>query len=177
MKKVIVASKNPVKIQATENAFRKLFPNTQFELTGAAAPSGVSDQPMSSIETLIGAKNRVNYLREKWPGADYWVGIEGGIDVQEKEMAAFAWIVIESKDFSGKSRTGSFYLPEKVARLVRDGIELGIANDMLFDKHNSKQNSGAIGLLTDDLIDRTGLYEHGVVLALVGFKNKALYQE
>jgi len=65
-------------------------------------------------------------------------------------------------------------LPEKVAQLVRQGKELGEANDIVFKRTNSRLNDGAIGLLTGNVIDRTTLYEHGVIMALVTFKNLKL---
>ncbi len=46
---------------------------------GLAAPSGVSEQPMTNYETLTGANNRALYCREEEPGANYWVGVEGGL--------------------------------------------------------------------------------------------------
>ena len=54
MKKVIIASKNPVKINATKKAFEEVF-NEHFEFEGVSADSSVSDQPMSNKETLQGA--------------------------------------------------------------------------------------------------------------------------
>jgi non-canonical (house-cleaning) NTP pyrophosphatase len=60
--------------------------------------------------------------------------------------------------------------------LVRQGKELGEANDIVFERSNSKQNDGAIGLLTGNVIDRTKLYEHGVIMALVAFKNPEIYE-
>jgi len=50
------------------------------------------------------------------------------------------------------------------------------ANDMVFNRSNSKLNAGAIGLLTGNVIDRTRLYEHGVIMALVAFKNPEIYK-
>ena len=69
----------------------------------------------------------------------------------------------------------SFYLPPQVAELVRQGVELGEADDIVFGQSNSKQASGAVGLLTGDVIDRAGLYEGAVILALIPFKNRQLY--
>jgi non-canonical (house-cleaning) NTP pyrophosphatase len=90
-------------------------------------------------------------------------------------MAAFAWIVVISEKQIGRGQTGTFFLPEPVARLVRQGKELGEANDLVFHRSNSKQNDGAIGLLTGNVIDRARLYEHGVIMALVAFKNPEIY--
>jgi len=58
---------------------------------------------------------------------------------------------------------------------VRQGKELGEADDLVFAKENSKQDNGAVGLLTGNVIDRTALYQQAVVLALIPFKNPHLY--
>jgi non-canonical (house-cleaning) NTP pyrophosphatase len=75
----------------------------------------------------------------------------------------------------GQARSGTFLLPPAVADLVRQGVELGEADDRVFGRQNSKQANGAIGLLTGDVIDRVALYEHAVILALVPFLRPDLY--
>jgi inosine/xanthosine triphosphatase len=176
MKIIAIASKNPVKIQATINGFQRMFPSEAYQVEMVSVSSGVGDQPASNQETLQGALNRASGAALLAPEADYWVGIEGGIEDYGLEMAAFAWIVIKSKGLCGKGRTGSFFLPGQVADLVRTGKELGEADDIVFQKSNSKQKDGAIGILTGNVVDRTSLYEQAVILALVPFKNSALYQ-
>lgn len=176
MKKVVVASKNPVKINTVEIGFSKMFPEELFEFVGMAADSGVLDQPMTEEETLQGAMNRVEDVIKKEPGADFYVGLEGGIKEVSGELETFAWIVVKGKSgLRGKGRTGSFFLPEKVAELVREGKELGDADDIVFGRSNSKQSNGAVGILTDDVLTRATFYEPAVILALIPFKNKKLY--
>ncbi len=174
MQRIIVASQNPVKIQAALNGFQKMFPDQTFRAEGVSAPSGVNHQPMTDDETLQGALNRAQNARNLVGDADYWVGIEGGCDEMHGELVAFAWIVALSHERMGKARTGTFPLPAEVARLVRQGVELGEADDRVFKRFNSKQGNGAVGILTRDVIDRTGYYEHAVILALVPFKNPDL---
>ena len=70
--------------------------------------------------------------------------------------------------------TGSFFLPDEVARLVRQGTELGEADDIVFGRQNSKQQNGSLGLLTADALDRTEFYEQAVMMALLPFKNPGL---
>ena len=175
-KEVVVASKNPVKIEATKVGFEKMFPGEGFSFRGESAPSGVSDQPMTDEETFTGASNRVKNLAEVMP-ADYWVGIEGGLQVREQgEMEAFAWVVIRDKDGAvGKSRTATFFLPTEMARLVAEGMELGTADDIVFGQTNSKQKNGTVGNLTEGVITRSSYYSEAVVLALIPFKNPSLY--
>jgi len=194
--KIIVASHNPVKQQATVNGFRRMFPGQTLHLYGVTASSEVSDQPNSDLETLQGAYNRAHNALKQHPGSDFWVGIEGGVSLMENPspdpsgtelapvkntLAAFAWVVVLGKDSSnqirlGKGRTGTFFLPSEVAHLVQQGKELGEADDIVFGRTNSKQDNGAVGLLTGDVIDRAQLYEHAVVLALIPFKNEELYR-
>ncbi len=173
--KIIVASKNPIKINATKLGFQKVFASMNFELEGVSVPSDVSDQPMTNKETLQGATNRATHAKNDFPNAAYWVGIEGGIEKMGEEMMAFAWIVILSNEKKGKARTGTFFLPNKVVELINQGKELGEADDIVFGHSNSKQKNGAVGILTGNLIDRTQFYVEAMVLALIPFLNKEIY--
>lgn len=175
MRQVVVASENPVKMRAARRAFARMFPGHGFEVRSAAVPSGVDHQPSSDRETYEGARTRALGARERLPEADFWVGIEGGVEDTPDGMLAFAWVVVVSRGRTGRARTGTFVLPEPVARLVREGRELGEADDLVFGRENSKQEEGAIGLLTGNVVDRTALYEHAVMLALAPFKSAEIY--
>ena len=179
MPKIVVASTNPVKVQAVRNGFARMFPGQPFKITTVSVPSGVSDQPSSDAETLQGALNRARNAARIHPQADYWVGVEGGIELEGDdfvgEMCAFAWIVVQSPDRLGKGCTGRFFLPPAVVDLLRQGLELGQADDIVFGRSNSKQENGAVGILTGDVIDRAQLYEPAVIFALIPFKNPSLY--
>jgi inosine/xanthosine triphosphatase len=182
MQTVIIASHNPVKIAAAREGFSRIFPQAEFLFQGLSVASGVADQPLSSQETLQGALNRARAAREQAPNASYWVGIEGGVEYEpegqltQSELWAFAWVVILSPHSAGKGRTGTFALPPQVAALVQQGLELGAADDIVFGRTNSKQENGAVGLLTADVIDRAAFYIQAVILALIPFKNPLLYQ-
>lgn len=172
---IIVASLNPVKLTAVRIGVAALFPDLKPAVTGISVPSGVADQPMSDQETVTGAANRVANARRAVPAADCWVGIEGGIEDDGTTLLALAWVVVETVDGRrGRARTGSFPLPLAVAQLVRDGKELGEADDIVFGQSNSKQKQGAVGLLTGGSIDRAGLYAHAVTLALIPILNRDL---
>lgn len=175
MKKVLVASKNPVKINAAKLAFEKAF-GEEFEIEGISVQSGVSDQPMTDEETLAGAENRVeNLIKEH--NADYYIGIEGGCSLVEDKLTAFAWVVVkDSRGKLGRSRAAELVLPDKVKDLViNEGKELGDADDIVFGRNNSKQDNGTVGILTQDLITRTDYYTHAAIFALIPFMNKDLY--
>lgn len=172
---VVVASQNPVKINAALKGFTSMFPVSTYTASGISVPSGVSEQPLSNDETLQGALNRVQNAHRAKPGADYYVGIEGGLHTDGASFQSFAWVVVMGKEGrTGKARTATYYLPEEIAKLVRDGMELGQAGDVMFSRSNSKQHNGSTGLLTDDVVDRSTFYEQAVILALIPFKNPTL---
>ncbi|MFB9864223.1 inosine/xanthosine triphosphatase [Rufibacter immobilis] len=173
--KVVVASTNPVKGKAALGGFQRMFPQEQFELVAVEVPSGVADQPMTNEETWQGARNRVMNAKQAYPDAHYWIGIEGGVEELEGELASFSWVAVCTGDKWGKARSGMFFLPPAMTELIAQGVELGKANDQVFSQLNSKQKGGAIGMLSDGALDRKELYEQAVIQALVPFKNPELY--
>lgn len=175
MKKVIIASKNQVKTNAVKNGFEKMFPYESFEFEGVSVSSGVNDQPMNNQETMTGAVNRAENAKKNFSSADYWVGIEGGVERKQGEMEAFSWVVIKSKESDGKARTGTFFLPKKVVNLIDAGKELSEADDIVFKCTDSKQKNGSVGILTENIIDRTKYYTEAVILSLIPFKNPDIY--
>lgn len=175
MQRIVVGSKNPVKLDAVLNGFKRAFPGEAFNIEGISVNSGVSHQPMSDKMTLQGACTRAVNAREKVPDSSYWVGIEGGIDTLDGEMIAFAWVVVSDGEKQASARTAAFKLPPKVQLLIEAGLELGDADDQVFGKINSKQKTGAVGILTHDIITRTTYYEHAVILALIPLINADLY--
>ena len=135
--------------------------------------SGVSEQPMSDAETRQGARNRVEQARVQSPDADFWVGLEGGLDYFDGHLMAFAWMVIAgAEDRISETRSATLPLPPKVQMLVSEGLELGEANDRVFSTLNSKQGGGAFGLLTDGLLTREIIYTQTLILALIPFTNE-----
>lgn len=185
MKKVVVASENKVKIAAVLEGLQRMFPGEPFDVCGVSVPSGVGEQPRSDAETLAGARNRVDAASVATPEADFWIGLEGGVEVVMdstsspqvgEEMVAFGWVVAKSSDGRyGKGRTGTFFLPPKVAELVMSGTTLGEADDRVFGRSNSGMHNGAVGLLTGDAVVRTKLFSEAVILALIPFKHPELY--
>lgn len=167
---IVVASLNPVKVGATKAAFHSQFPGAELDLIPISVPSGVRDQPMTDDETRQGARNRVSNARLALPEADFWVGLEGGLDVYDGQLMASAWMVIGNKSGAiSEARSATLPLPPEVQRLVHEGLELGDANDQVFATVNSKQGGGAFGLLTNGLYTREDIYTQTLILALIPF--------
>jgi inosine/xanthosine triphosphatase len=171
--RIIVTSLNPVKIGAVKTAFQKLFPTASPEFIPVSVPSGVSSQPMTDAETRLGAHNRVANARKTIPDADFWVGLEGGLDLYDGQLMASAWMAVCND--SGRvsdARSATLPLPPAVQQLVLNGLELGEANDRVFATINSKQGGGAFGLLTNGLYTRESIYTQTLVLALIPFAHE-----
>lgn len=168
--KIVVASLNPVKIGAVRAAFEMQFPEATLDLRPLAVESGVSDQPMTDDETRQGARNRASKARAVEPAADFWVGLEGGLETIDEVLMAFAWMAVAGPEGKiSEARSATLPMPPAVQALVAEGLELGAANDQVFATVNSKQKGGAFGLLTDGLYTREGIYTQTLVLALVPF--------
>ncbi len=170
---IVVASRNPVKIDAVRQAFSSQFPAASLELIPIDVESGVSEQPDSDQETRRGARNRVGEAQCMLPDADFWVGLEGGIECVGDQLMAFAWTVVRGRNGNtSEARSVTLPLPPAVKELVDDGLELGKANDRVFSTNNSKQRGGAFGLLTDGRYTREFIYSQTLTFALIPFVNK-----
>ncbi len=53
--------------------------------------------------------------------------------------------------------------------------EIAIASKNPVKINATLQGGGAVGIVTDDVIDRTKCYTEAIVLALIPFKNKDIY--
>ncbi len=161
--KIAIGSKNPVKIAAVRDGLIEAFPYAEF--VAVEASSGVSDQPIGDGETTKGAINRAqNALKEL--NADLGVGLEGGVKETEHGMMGTVWCAIVDK--YGKVSLGgglNYHIPWEVERMIKNGIELGKAMDILSKQENTKHKEGSIGILTKGLIDRKKGYESLVRLA------------
>ncbi|MFL5608254.1 MAG: inosine/xanthosine triphosphatase [Gemmatimonadaceae bacterium] len=166
--RVAVGSTNPVKVGAARAMVHRLAPGA--EVVGVAVPSGVPDQPWGDDETLRGAIARARAARVA-RDADLGIGIEGGVVAEaDGGVRSCAWAAVVGRD--GREGIGgslAMRLPERVAQLVRDGVELGPAMDALTGQHNVKQGVGAVGILTAGLVTRQQAYEVLVAYALVPF--------
>jgi inosine/xanthosine triphosphatase len=170
---LVVASANPVKIEAAKEAFSLVF-NQLVEVVIAEVDSGVSDQPMDYEETRLGAMNRVNRAIDAYT-ADYFIAYEGGVDVFEDGPKTFAVVCISNGQETVFGQSGMLPLPASIYEKLLKGYELGTAMDELFSTVNIKQRGGAIGQLTNGLETRKSIYKSATILALSRFVYTELY--
>ena len=177
--KILIASKNPVKIDATKEAFSHYFED--IEILSFDVSSGIPDQPIDN-ETFEGAKNRALELqkinKEKNLEGDFFVGIEGGIQKLYDIWFSFSvTCIIDKEDTIGFGTSPNFELPEFIIKKLLDRIELGDVMQDLTKVENIKQKGGAISFFSKGKIDRKSLYVPGIMVALIHFLNKELFSK
>ncbi|MEL3962034.1 DUF84 family protein [Lysinibacillus endophyticus] len=163
--KVAIGTKNKAKTAAIENVIRTYFEDVQFEQFSVA--SNVSEQPFSNEETRQGAINRaLNTL--KVANAELNFGLEGGVHELDGLMYCCNWGAVALPDGTVLSCAGAqFLLPEDIAKELRAGKELGPVMDEFTKEKDTRHHSGAIGVFTAGLINRTEMFEH-IVKLLIG---------
>ena len=165
--RVVVGSTNPVKVAAVRAVLARAGCSATVE--GRAVASGVRDQPFGDAETIRGATQRARAALHA-AGADLGVGLEGGVVDEAGRMMTCAWAVVVGND--GRVGVGgslAMPLPDRVAALVRSGVELGHAMDQVSGGHDTKRGAGAVGILTAGMVDRQRAYEALVTYALAPF--------
>ncbi len=172
--KILVGSKNPVKINGAAIAFSRFFENIKVE--GIDAPSRVSSEPIGK-ELWDGAKNRAEYLYNTREG-DYFVGIEGGLYEFPYGWFELGVTCIITKDKKISFGGSPFFpLPQHITQRLLSGEELSIVLDRLLSTKDIGKKEGAIGYLTKNVINRTDLYVQSTIMALVSFLNPSLFKE
>ena len=168
--KFIVASTNPVKINAVKSVVASKFPNVK--VLGLAVDSGVSAQPMNDEETKLGSINRARAVRDlaleqKTIEADeefLCLGLEGGVfqpNFAKNPQELWSTVWVSALDQHGQeyySNGGRFPLPEFLAKMILSGQEMGPAlGDHLHDP-DLRKKQGMIGVVTRGFTDRTSEY-------------------
>jgi len=178
---IIVGSTNPVKINAAKQAIGQYSPDVQINCRGMHAPSLVADQPMTESATKLGAINRVKFCQANAKKvdqpADFYVAMEGGVELFENGPATFAYMAIIHNDRLSVGRSANLPLPQTIFNALQAGEELGQVMDRLFNTRNVKQQGGAIGLLTQGLASRESIYTQALVLAMAPFINAELFND
>lgn len=176
--KFIVASRNPVKINAVAAAVKEKF--SDFLLEGLEVESGVSAQPMSDEETMTGALNRARAVRSlalerKMIGKSeevLCVGLEGGVFnpsfVENKnELWSTVWVVVLDKEGNNYFSNGArFPLPDFMSKLLLAGEEMGPSLGKKLNDPDLRKKEGMIGFLTNHLTNRTDEYTNIVKIAV-----------
>lgn len=168
-----VGSTNPAKLEAVHRAMARLAPGCTVE--GVVVPTGVSDQPFGDEETRSGAMRRAQAALEA-TGADVAFGLEGGVIFEGDAPWLVSWVAALAKDGRHGEASGlRMPLPPRATERLRTGVELGTIIDDLFSVTASKQQSGAVGLLTEGFVSRTEAFADLVAMACAPLLRPDLY--
>ena len=187
--RIAVGSTRRPKLLAVEEAVAsfadRLGRSVPPAVQGYEVESGVSHTPSSREELMRGARQRAEalckLLRESGTRADFFVGLEGGLDavmehgIRRVFLESWAYVSDGARGHFGCS--GSVELPEALARevLVRK-TELSVAIDRFAGEVGVRDGQGAWGVLTGNLLTRQESFHLAVVAAFAPFYNRNMYR-
>lgn len=191
---LFVGSTNPVKVNAVTIAASESWPEAA--VTGFEVASGISEQPMSDEETRQGAVNRAKNaltqgLSQISSSVDtslqaLGIGMEGGVFLrtdatdlsQRNELWSTVWAaVVDTQGNLFETNGARFKIPDPIAQPILEGQEMGPVVGALFGDMDAKKKNGAIGLVTNNFIDRTEEYTGIIKLALGLWFGRNWYDE
>lgn len=165
---IAVGSTNPVKVEAVRQVAQRVW--TQSVVVGIPIADNLPAQPVGDAQTRRGAIRRARYARRATQ-ADLGVGMEGGV-VFERTGDAYlvGWCAVVSKSGVLSLAQGvRVPLPAAVAEQVRAGAELGPLMDRITGEQNTKEQFGAVGYFTRNLISRQLSFQLAFAGALAPF--------
>jgi inosine/xanthosine triphosphatase len=168
-------------------------PTAEFEVLGFAVDSGVGHTPFSSAESMRGARQRTEALIQmasaKSEVYQYFVGLEGGLEVIEshaennaagidgRRVFLESWAYVSDGSRGHFGRSGAIELPPALAHEVLDkGVELASAIDKFAGIAGIRDNQGAWGVLSSNLITRREAFRVALVAAFAPFYNVNLFR-
>ena len=159
---IAVGSANPVKIAAVRSVMERIY--GEVRITGIDVPSGVPPQPFGD-QTHQGSVNRA---KAALGNHDMGVGIEAGVFEMLDGLYDIQHCTIITRDGRMTYGHGSgFRYPDSIAKLVRKGMTVGDAVKQVYGNTEIGKKQGAIGLLSNGLIDRKSLTEQSVIAAMI----------
>lgn len=170
-----VGSTNPVKAEATRQAFAHVWPDAPIQVEALDVRSGVPAQPMSDVECIEGARTRAILAREGLD-AEYGVGIEAGLVHVGGLWFNCGWAaVVDAQFVEGLGSTFRVPVPTEIVRKVERGAELADVLGEMFGDADA-QEVGYFGTVTAGAVSRLRASSDAVVAALVRFGSPALFQ-
>jgi len=205
MRKLIIAvgTKRGPKLNALQEALatfsQTLSPGSKFEILGVEVDSGVSHTPTSRRELMRGARQRAEALvqlaRERGESWQYFVGLEGGLEVVEEPFASEnnthvsnssqavsrrvfleSWAYVSDGERGHYGRSGGIEIPEALAQEVLEkGVELAVAIDRFAGAVGIRDAQGAWGVLSDNFVTRQDAFRVALIAAFAPFYNAKMY--
>lgn len=174
--RVAVGSDNPVKVEAVKLALGRLY--GEVDVRGFAVESGVSEQPFEE-ETWEGARARARAALERWPEADFAVGVEAGLFETTAVPGLLDVQACVALDRAGRFTYGhgpGFCYPADISEELRKGATVGEVVSRVAGVPEIGKKEGAVGYLSRGHTTRAQLTEPAVVMAFLPRLRPELYQ-
>jgi len=202
---IAVGSKRGPKLNAVTEALETfsaaLAHDAEFEVVGVEVESGVGHTPASRDELMRGARQRAEALvemaRQSGAAWQYFVGLEGGLDIVHEGASAdetlrhsrlqqnghrrvfleiWAYVTDGMRGHYGRSM--GIELPDTLAHeVLENAVELSVAIDKFAGAVGIRDAQGAWGVFTRNLVTRQDAGRLAVINAFAPFFNVAIYQK
>lgn len=186
---IAVGSMRQPKLNAVKEAAAAITPlldaTATLEVVGYEVESGVSHTPVSREELMQGARQRAEALQEKLQAegfrANFYVGLEGGLDVVAdnggKRVFLESWAYVSDGCDGHFGCSGGIEIPEALAEeVLSHGTELAAAIDQFAGAVDIRDGQGAWGVLSGNLISRQESFRLAVLAAFAPFYNSRMYR-
>ena len=186
--RIAVGSTRKPKLAAVHEAVGEfgvvLAGEAEIEIIGVEVESGVGHTPASREELMRGARRRAENLvrlaAEKKQAWNYFVGLEGGLEVVEEggthRVFLESWAYVSDGNVVHYGRSGGVVVPATLAEeVLHDGVVLSEAIDLFAGEVGIRDTQGAWGVLSSGLITRTEAFRVAVIAAFAPFYNAKMY--
>ncbi len=173
-----MASKNPVKIKATTDAFLLFFKNLKIDSKEVVVPTANASQPIGEDETKDHSRLRVVQARETYPAYDYYVGIEGGIVKLNSDSARIIVYSSVGQNIAIETIRGcGIPLPLEWYDLLTSHTyhELGDLAEQKSGVPDIKKKQGVVGFFSQNFVTRYDILKQSVTMALVPYLNSTIF--
>ena len=168
--RVAAGTRREPKLAALRATLAEIQPHGDWRIEAFEAPSGVRETPRDQEETRLGARRRVEFLIERHPGFDLYVGMEGGLETGDGHAWLQNWAYASDglRGYFGSG--GAVPLPPAIVEAVLgEGRSLAEVIDQIAGRADVRSQEGTWGVLTRNLITRQHTFRDALVNALAPF--------
>lgn len=173
---IAVGSDNPAKIEAAQQAFRRVWPVVEWSVVHTSMPMDFDSIPVGGGETQAQARTRASFALSRFPEAQYGVGIESGLFRANKCWFECTWAVIHDRNGTeGMASSAAIELDMQFAIRMQGGEALGNICHQLFGDEYTNDGDGYFGIMTSGGTNRIEVYIGGIMPALARFNHPEVF--
>lgn len=174
--KIAIGTENPTKIRALEETIQEYAILSPAVVISSKVDTGVSDQPMTLDQTMLGAQNRA---RAVYSGCDLSVGIESGFIEAPLANGGLMEVTVCAIYDGNQVHYGfssGFNCPQDIMGFVKQGRNLNDAAYLAGYTSNPEvgKAEGIIGVLTRGRVTRKEYTKQAIRMALIHIENRVL---